>query len=74
MKKTTALQELKTKDKNTLFQELRESQNKLIKLRFDASFGKLKNLHDITNERLKIARIWTILAEKSLEEEKDRSK
>lgn len=74
MKSKILNQELRNKDKKELFKELKESQRKLTELRLGQSFRKLKNYHEITVTRKKIARIWTILAEKILEVAKTESK
>lgn len=66
MKKMVEIQELRNKDKKELFKDLRHAQKKLTGLGFDNSFKKLKNYHEISVVRKRIARIWTILAEKSL--------
>lgn len=68
MKKALEIEELRAKSKSDLFKELKNAEHKLFELRFGAHFKKIKNFHDITNLRKKIARIWTILAEKSLNE------
>lgn len=72
MKKTEELKELKGKDVKSLFKELQEAEKKMTELRFSASFRKLKNFHEITKERKKIARIWTILTEKAMEKEESK--
>jgi len=68
MKKTLELQELRGKDKAALFKDLFESRRKLTELRLGRSLGKVKNFHQITKLRQRIARLWTIMAEKSQEE------
>lgn len=75
MKKTTIIKELRGKDDKALFAELAQAQEKLVDLRFKASFRKLKNYQEIGLLRKKIAWIWTILseraAEKIMKEEKE---
>jgi len=73
MKKTQEIQELREKDKKELFLKLQESQKKLQELKFGASFRKLKNYHEITKVRKRIARIWTILTEKTIAEMEKKS-
>jgi len=72
MKKTVVLKELRSKDTKSLFSELAISRKKLSELRFKASFRKIKNYKEINFEQKKIARIWTILSEKALQELKDK--
>lgn len=75
MKKTEELQELRVKVKKDLFKELRDSEKKLTELNFSRALRKIKNYHEITVMRKKIARLWTVLAEKSLAElEKEEQK
>lgn len=74
MKKTIELQELRGKDKKALFKDLQESQKKLTELQFGASFKKLKNYREISMIRKRIARIWTVLTDKSLKELQKESK
>lgn len=74
MKSKTELQEIKSKDKKELFKDLQEAQKKLTELRLGQSFRKLKNYREITVTRKKIARIWTILGEKLLQEQNDKEK
>ncbi|MCL5407683.1 MAG: 50S ribosomal protein L29 [Patescibacteria group bacterium] len=69
MKSTVELQELRSKDKKDLYKELQDLQKKLTQLRMGQSFRKLKNYHEITATRKKIARLWTILSEKIFEEQ-----
>ncbi|KKQ18202.1 MAG: 50S ribosomal protein L29 [Berkelbacteria bacterium GW2011_GWA1_36_9] len=69
MKTTVELQELRSKDKKDLYKELQSLQKKLTELRMGQSFRKLKNYHEITQTRKKIARLWTILSEKIFEEQ-----
>lgn len=67
MKKTVEIKEIREKDNKALIKELRELENKVSDLRFKTSFRKLKNFHEITVARKKIARIWTILNEKAIQ-------
>ena len=64
MKKTIEIKELKEKDTKALARELKDLEIKLADLKFKSSFRKLKNYHEITATRKRIARIWTILGEK----------
>jgi len=68
MKKTLEIQELRGKDKKALLKDLLTSRQKLTELRLGRSFGKVKNFHQITKLRKRIARLWTIMTEKSQEE------
>jgi len=68
MKKKLLIKELRSKDNKTLFAELAEAQRKVVDLRFQASFRKLKNYREIAATRKKIAWIWTILSERAIEE------
>jgi len=73
MKKVAELKELRDKDEKALYKELTDLNKKMIDLKFNASFRKLKNFHEITATRKRIARIWSILSEKAesqLEEQK----
>jgi len=67
MKKTVQIKELREKDIRQLLTELEQSNRKIAKLKFSAKFRELKNFHEITCERKKIARIWTIISEKAME-------
>lgn len=67
MKKTVQLNEIRQKDTKALVNDLADLNVKLTDLQFKASFRRLKNFHEITIIRKKIARIWTILAEKAAE-------
>ena len=67
MKKVNLLKELRQKDIKQLFSELEQSNKKIAKLKFSAKLKELKNFHEITSERKKIARIWTIISEKAIE-------
>ena len=67
MKKKDELKELREKDIKQLFVDLEQSNKKIAKLKFSAKFRELKNFHDITSERKKIARIWTVISEKAIE-------
>ncbi len=68
MKKTEELQQLREKGTGDLLKELLAAQKKLTELSFSRAFLKIKNYHEITFSRKRIARIWTILQEKSLAE------
>lgn len=67
MKKTTQLKEIRQKDTKDLVKELADLNVKLTELQFKVSFRRLKNFHEITIVRKKIARIWTIMGEKAAE-------
>lgn len=69
MKSKTEIQGLRGKSKEELFKELTDAQKKLTELQIGQSFRKLKNYREIKNTRKKVARIWTILAEKILAEQ-----
>lgn len=66
MKKNLELEELRSKDNQALFTELKESERKIVDLKFKSTFKKLKNYKEIALERKKAARIWTILAERAI--------
>lgn len=68
MKKTEILKEIKAKDIKALTKELNDEQKKLTQLEFNAGFKKVKNVHEVTVSRKRIARIMTILNEKVYEE------
>ncbi len=68
MKKKLLIKELRSKDNKTLFSELAQAERQIIELRFKASFRKLKNYQEIGAMRKKIAWIWTILSERTIEE------
>lgn len=68
MKSNLYLKEYRTKDFKELFLELKKAQKNLVELKFKAAFKKLKNYQAISFERKKIARIWTILSEKTIEQ------
>jgi large subunit ribosomal protein L29 len=67
MKRTQQVKELTEKDNTALYKELEVLNNKLVTLRFDVSFRKLKNLKSIRETRKQIARIWTILNSRAVE-------
>lgn len=67
MKKTVQLEEIRKKDTKALVKELTDLNMKLTDLQFKASFSRLKNFHEITIIRKQIARIWTIIGEKTAE-------
>lgn len=67
MKKSNQIKELKEKSDEALYKELIELRKKLSELKFRASFRKLKNYHEITQARKKVARIWTLLNERTIE-------
>lgn len=57
--------ELKDKKIEELQQMLKDKRNKLCRLRFELSQGKVKNLKEMKGARKDIARILTILNQKS---------
>jgi len=65
MKKITELKEIREKDTQALATELDVLNKKLVELQFKTAFKRLKNFHEITVTRKKIARIWTVLNEKA---------
>lgn len=62
------LKDLRNKNIKELFKNLKEEKERLLKLRFEVSQGKLKNISDIRKSKKKIARILTIISEKQWEE------
>ncbi len=56
--------DLRKKKKEELESLLKEYKEKLAKLKFDLSLGKLKNVREIRETKKDIARILTILKEK----------
>lgn len=71
MKIKTELQELRNKNKSALFLELAATQRKITENRLDFAMGKIKNYHKISELRKRASRIWTILAEKMIEEKNE---
>jgi len=67
MKTIQELKDSRAKDSKSLYLEIKNLENKLTELRFKSSFRKLKNYQEIKLIRKKIARIWTILAERAIE-------
>lgn len=65
MKKIPELKEIRAKDTKALTLELSVLNKKLVELQFKTAFKRLKNFHEITLTRKRIARIWTILNEKA---------
>lgn len=68
MKKAIILKELKEKDSKSLAKEVVVLEKNMAKLRLDTAMRKLKNVNQIQDTRKNIARIWTILNERALEE------
>jgi len=68
MKATQELKELRTKDSKSLYSEIGKLNAEISELKFKATFKKLKNFRKIRQSRKNIARIWTILAERALDE------
>ncbi len=66
MKKAVLVKELRAKDTKELFKDLSEAEKKIMRLKFSSKFRELKNYHEITVEKKKIARIWTVLTEKAI--------
>lgn len=61
MKKDQEIKELTTKDDKALYKELTDLNKKITELKFKTVFRKIKNYHEITDARKRIARVWTIL-------------
>ena len=59
------IKELRQKSKEELQKSLQDSRERLRQLRFDLSAGKVKNVREIRMTKKKIARILTLLKEKS---------
>jgi len=68
MKTAQELKELRTKDSKSLYSEIGKLNAEISELKFKATFKKLKNFRQIRQSRKNIARIWTILAERALDE------
>lgn len=68
MKKASLIKELKAKDNKTLAKDLVELEKNLAKLRLNAAMRQLKNVKQIQEARKQIARIWTILNERAIEQ------
>lgn len=68
MKVTVELKELRQKDNKSLVKLLEETNKKVTEIRFQASFWKVKNYKEISVQKKKAARIWTILSERMIEE------
>ena len=71
MKKVEELKELRSQNDKDLYKEISTLNHKLSELEFKASFRKVKNYREIRQFKKRIARIWTILAEKTLIEMKN---
>lgn len=69
MKAKEELKSLRNESEKDLINDLNESYSRLMKLKFNQSFGKLKNHREIKKNKIKISRIWTILQEKSAKEQ-----
>lgn len=67
MKKNLELKEIRNKDAKALVAELESLNKKLVELQFKTAFKRLKNFHEITLTRKRIARIWTILNELAIQ-------
>lgn len=64
------ISELRQKSISELNKDLEDSQRNLQSLKFDLSGGKLKNVRQIRKVKKDIARIKTIIKEKSNEQKK----
>ncbi len=64
MKRRDNLTELRAKDTKSLADLIRSHEQRLLELRFEAAFRKLKNVHEIRLTRRQLARLTTILREK----------
>lgn len=64
MKRRDQLTELRGKDMQALTGDVKLHQEKLLNLRFQHAFRKLKNVHEIQAQRQTIARLQTIIREK----------
>lgn len=65
MDKANKLKTLRIKSEKELIKLLKENYQILTQTRFSYDFRKLKNVRSIRNTKKTIARIWTILKEKS---------
>ena len=65
MKRHDELTELRGKAVPDLVLQLHAEERNLIELRFSLAFRKLKNLQEVRNLRKKIARIQTMIREKT---------
>lgn len=61
--------EIREKNKEELEKLLREKREYLQKLKLDLSLGKLKNYREISKTKKEVARILTILREKTCQKE-----
>lgn len=68
MKTAQELKELRTKDSKSLYSEIGKLNAEISELKFKATFKKLKNFRQIRQSRKNIARIWTILTERAIDE------
>lgn len=66
MKKINEIKDLREKDILVLTKELSDLKKKYSELKFKSAFGTVKKFHEIAEIRHKIARIWTIIAEKTI--------
>ena len=64
MKKKEELKNLRTKSKDVLYKEIKKAYEELRALKFSLAFKKLKDVRKLKKTRVKISRIWNILAEK----------
>ena len=60
------IEDLKKLDAGKLLEELSENRKSLFKVKFEVRSGQAKNSHMIKNYKKQIARIKTLLKEKSL--------
>lgn len=70
MKAKENIKNLLGKSQKELTNQLADSYNKIQKLKFSKSFGKLTNQCEISQTKKNIARIWTILRLKDKEKSK----
>lgn len=64
MKKNLELKEIRSKETTALSAEIVVLEKKLVELQFKTAFRRLKNFHEITLTRKRLARLKTILNEK----------
>lgn len=67
MKKNLELKEIRSKEMTVVSSEIAVLDKKLVELQFKTAFRRLKNFHEITQTRKRLARLWTILNEKAQE-------
>jgi len=62
------IKELRKKSAKELYKELKEAQDKLLKLKMDVAQAKVKNHRELPRAKKNIAKILTIVGEKHWEE------